>query len=135
MKMAENQLLCGLKRRYGQTLGFIARGDDRTEDLAHLAAVILMFQPAADLAAIKPIRPYCPTRTKHLSAALAILRQEGRPMTARALAKRVLEARGVPLVRRNIKRVECSFYVTLAALEGQGVTLVPGEPKRWAIEP
>ena len=132
--MAENQLIFGLKRRYAQTLGLIAAGEDRSDDLAHLAAVIRMFQPDADLGAIRPIRPYRENRERWTKDALDILRTEGWPMTARALARAVLERRGLPLVRRNLKPVECSLHAVLERLEGRGVVREPGQPKRWSSQ-
>ncbi len=131
--MAENQLILGLKRQYGRTLGRIAAGDDCAADLEHLAAVIRMFAPDADLAAIKPIRPYRPNRSGYLRDALAVLRQEGEPMKPNELAKRVLAVRGVRLTPANVKRAECSLHVALERLEGQGVVREPGETKRWRI--
>src|SRR5580693_9722034 len=111
--MAENQLIFGLKRQYGRILGLIQSGEDRTEDLAHLAAVIRMFKPGEDLTSIKPVRPYRPNRSRWSRTALSILRTEGQAMTARALARRVLEAKGVPLIRVNLQRVECSLHAVL----------------------
>lgn len=133
--MAENQLMCGLKRQYAKTLGLIVAGEDRVDDLAHLAAVIRMFEPDADLSAVRPIRPYRPQRSKWMRDALTVLRREGAPMTPRAIARRVLEARAVPLTRANLQRVECSLHAVLERLEGQGVIRVSDEPKRWAIAP
>ena len=132
--MAENQLIFGLKRRYAQTLGLVAAGEDRAEDLAHLAAVIRMFQPGADLSAIRPIRPYREHRQRWSRDALTILRKANAPMTARAIARRVLSARGVPLTRPNLQRVECSLHAVLERLEGRGVVRATDAPKRWATE-
>ena len=131
--MAENQLIIGLKRQYGKTLGFIAAGEDRADDLAALARVIRMFAPDADLALIKPIRPYRQHRTKYLRDALGIMRRENGPITPRALAKRILAARGVRLTPANIARAECSLHAVLERLEGSGVVREAGEPKRWRV--
>jgi len=132
--MAENQLMHGLKRQYAKTLGFIEAGEDRGDDLAALARVIRMFKPDADLSAIKPIRPYVAGRSKYLADALAVLRQANAPMTPRAIARRVLAARGVPLVRRNLLNVECSLHAVLERMEGDGVERVGDEPKRWRVD-
>jgi len=132
--MAENQLIIGLKRQYGKTLGFIGAGEDRADDLAHLAAVIRMFAPDADLDAVRPIRPYRENREAWLRDALTALRREGEPMTARDIAKRVLTSRGVALTRPNLQRVECSMHAVLERLEGCGVVRVGDAPKRWAVE-
>jgi hypothetical protein len=124
-----------LRRRYGKTLGLIADSPtpELADDLAALGRVLLMYDASADLAEIKPIRPYRVQRSKYLRDALSVLRQANEPMTARAIARRVLEARGVPLIRGNLQRVECSLHAVLERLEGQGVVRVGDEPKRWAL--
>ena len=135
--MAESHVLFALKRRYGQTLGVLhVAHADRIRlmaDLAHLAAVIRIFAPGEDVTAIKPIRPYRAHRSRWSRTALSILRVENAPITARALARRVLQAHGVPLVRPNLQRVECSLHAVLERLEGHGVTRAPGLPKRWSV--
>lgn len=89
--MAENQLICGLKRRYGQTLGMNAAGEDRAEDLAHLAAVIRMFKPDVDLTVIRAIRRYKPQREHWSRTALTILRKAEAPILTAELARQRCE--------------------------------------------
>lgn len=93
--MRETYLLAGLKRRYAMTLGLIRAGEDRAEDLAHLAAVIRMVAPDTDLAAIPPVRPYRPQRHTWSRTALDIVQREGRAMKALELARRVIAHEGV----------------------------------------
>jgi hypothetical protein len=131
--MAENQLIIGLKRQYARTLGFIDRGEDRAEDLVHLAAVIRMFQPSIDLSAIKPMRTLRPDREDWIRDALTILRKRGEPMSAGELAQAVLRARGVPVKRATQQHCECSLHAVLWRLEGRGVVRVSDEPKRWRV--
>ena len=136
--MAENQLMFGLKRQYARTLGRIERVEDCGEDLAHLGAVIRMFRPDADLSAITPLcpaRPYRPHRERWSRDALAILRKANGPMTPRALARRVLSGRGLPLTRPYLQRVECSLHAVLERLEGRGLVRVSNEWKRWGVAP
>ena len=132
--MGDNQLICGLRRRYAKTLGMIHIGEDRVDDLAHLGSVIRMFAPDTDLVAIKPIRPYRIDRSKYLKDALSVLRQANGPMTPRAIARRILCARGVALTRQNLQRVECSLHAVLERLEGCGVLREEGSPKLWRAE-
>jgi hypothetical protein len=73
------------------------------------------------------------SRSKYFADALAVLKAEGAAMTPRAIARRVLEARGVPLNRKNPQRVECSLHAVLERLEAYGVVREPGEPKRWRL--
>ena len=131
--MAENQLIFGLKRQYAKTLGFIRLGEDRAADLDHLAAVIHMFNPAEDLTAIKPIRPYRPKRERWNREAIAILKASGAPMTSREIAEAILEARGIPYTYQDMKRIQCSLYADMARLEGRGVNTVADAPRRWLL--
>jgi hypothetical protein len=137
--MAQNQamgdfyVIAGLRRRYAKTLGLIQAGGDHGQDLAHLGAVIRMFSPEADLAAIAPVRPYRENRQRWVRDALTVLRAANEPLTAREVAKRVLAARGAPLDPRNVKRGECALYAALATLEGDGVERTSNRPKRWAL--
>ena len=130
--MSENQLMHGLKRRYGEILGALDLFDNHVEDLAHLSAVIRMFDPSADVSTIKPIRRYRRKRVKWLHTALKIMREANAPMTARDIAHRVLAARGEPPTNANLQRVECSMHAALARLEGRGIVRLEGTPKRWS---
>ena len=134
--MARNTyVLSGLRRQYAVTLGSIRAGDNRAEDLAHLAAVLLMFSPAEDLSAIAPVRPYRANRGRWLAKALAVLRTANEPLSARALARRIMAAEGIPQADYKwFKALECGLYATLSALEGDGVVALAGRPKRWMVE-
>jgi hypothetical protein len=128
-------MLAGLRREFAQALGRAAGGDPSAPgDLVHLGAVILLVEPWADLAAIAPVRPYRESRASWLVDALTILRTEGEPMTARAIAKRLLQARSEKLCRTNLQRAECSLHAALERLEGRGIKRASGSPKRWFVE-
>src|SRR5258708_38445348 len=86
-------LVMALRRRYGQ-----AKGAGNASDVEHLGAVILMFEPGADLAAIAPIRLYKPHRERWSRTALHILRTANAPMRARELARRVMAEHGGPIL-------------------------------------
>lgn len=130
--MATNQLMHGLKRQYAKTLGYVEAGDVMlTEDLAHLAAVIRMFDPFADLTAIPAIRPYRPDRSRWSRDALDILRQANGPMTVRELAERVLARRGIIPTWAVLQGVEASLSAVLTRLERRGMLHGVGHPKRW----
>ena len=134
--MARNTyVLSGLRRQYGVTLGAIHAGGDKSEDLAHLAAVLLMFNPAEDLSAIAPVRPYRANRGRWLAKALAILRTANEPLSARQIARRIMAAEGIPQADyKRFKALECGLYATLSALEGDGVVCEAGRPRRWWID-
>jgi hypothetical protein len=129
--MTESQLMFGLKRRYGKTLGLLRAGEDRSEDLAHLAAVIRMFNPDEDLSLIRPIGPYRERRERWSRDALSILRQANSALTVRTLVRLVLSTRSVPQTRSNIERVESTLRCVLKRLEGRDVVRESNSPQRW----
>jgi len=124
----EAYIVTALRRKYAELKG-LGGG----EALAHVGSTLLLFKPGEDLDAIPAIRPYRPQRSKYLADAFRVLRQANAPMTAREIARRVLEAHGVPLVRNNLQRVECSLHAVLERMEGDGVERVGDDPKRWRV--
>ncbi|HEX3920468.1 MAG TPA: hypothetical protein VHW60_24265 [Caulobacteraceae bacterium] len=127
-----------LKRKYGQLKGLAADLlEDRPRiatDMEHVGAVLLMFDPAADLDAIAPIRPYKPARGRWNRDAMKVLREANGPLTAIELARRVIMLRGVPDEdTRTRTSIVCSLHAVLRRLERQGLVTVTGKPRRWAI--
>jgi hypothetical protein len=129
-----------LRRKLGQLKGLA--GDlfsDQAQiaaDMEHIGAVLLMFDPAADLDAIAPIRPYKAHRGRWSRDALKVLREANQPLTAIELAQRVIKLRGVADEdTRTRASIVCGLHAVLERLEGRGVVREQGSPKRWAIEP
>jgi hypothetical protein len=127
--MAETHVLSALKRRYALALG--ARAD---ADLAHLAAVIAMFNPDEDLAAIRPVRPYKAERERWHRSVLRALKVTDRPLRARELARLVMVAHGIdPRDHGRLVSISCGLQATLGRLEAQGFVVVTGKPRRWKL--
>jgi hypothetical protein len=129
-----------LRRKYAQLKGLA--GDllsDQAKiarDMEHVGAVLLMFDPAADLDAIAPIRPYKPARGRWNRDAMKILREANQPLTAIELAQRVIMLRGVADDdTRTRTSIVCALHAVLGRLERQGLVVGTGRPKRWAIGP
>ncbi len=138
--MAETHVVSALRRKYAELKGVLRY--DPTADLdatllatRHVGCVLRMFSPEVDLTTIAPVRPYKDDRRHWSRTALDILRTERRPMTARELARRVLEARGVAASPDVLMSVECSLHAVLERLEGRGIVREDGEPKRWGVAP
>jgi hypothetical protein len=134
--MAERHVVFALRRKYAELKGvlkFDPTADPyvTVESLRHVGCTLHMFSPAEDLTAIPPRRPYKPQRHTWARTALDILRREGRPMTARSLARRVLEAERAEATPAVLMSVECSLHAVLGRLEGRGVVRLEGEPKCW----
>lgn len=124
-------VVTALRRKYAEVLGL---GDKVAA--GHVGAVLLLFSPEEDLSAIKAVRPYKAERQRWMDTAFRVLRKEGRPMSGRELAYRVMEAHHLdPQDFPRLKSIECGLHAVLARLEGDGVTRLPGRPKRWKLTP
>ncbi len=137
--MAERHVVSALRRKYAELAGRMRFEPDTDKRelraaIRQVGAVLLMFAPGEDLAAIKAVRPYPAMREKWLRDALGIMRAEQRPFSARELAYRVMEARGVAPTYETMKSIECGLYAQLARLEGRGLERLDGAPKRWTVQ-
>ncbi|MDO8296423.1 MAG: hypothetical protein Q7T19_08295 [Caulobacter sp.] len=130
--MADSHVLFALRRRYGELLG----RDGSSENLAHVGAVLRMFNAAEDVASIQPIRRYVNRRGAHgalwTRTAVRVLRQANEPMTAHEIAVRVLAVLERPYDRATVRNVQASLLNTLKLK--QGVVKLPGRPMRWTLE-
>ena len=128
-----------LRKKYGQLKGLsgelLADRVRIARDMEHVGAVLLMFDPAADLDAIAPIRPYKPTRGRWNRDAMKVLREANAPLTVIELAQRVIMLRGVTDDdTRTRVSIVCSLHAVLRRLERMGlVEVTSGRPKRWSI--
>ena len=133
--MAERHVVFALRRKYAELKG-VLKFDPTADPFATVKAinevgcVLRMFNPGEDLSAVRPRRPYKPGRSHSWTrTGLDILRREGRPMTGRALAKRVLATEGVEPKADVLMSVECSLHATLGRMEG-----VWRSPGSWRAE-
>lgn len=128
-----------LRRKYAQLKGqagdLLSDHAQLATDLEHVGAVILMFDPAADLDAIAAIRPYKAHRGRWNRDAMKVLREADGPLTVVELAQRVVMLRGVADEdTRTRTSIVCSLHAVLRRLERRGwVVVSEGRPKRWAI--
>jgi len=100
--MEHSQVLYPLVRKYARTLGELRRdpsSDQLRDDLAHLEAVIRMFDPGWD-GYVKPIRPKASIRWGKRGlctrAAMEVLREATEPLTVREITVRVIARLGIP---------------------------------------
>lgn len=131
--VADPHVLFALRRMYGELLG--RAGSDA--DVAHVAAVLLLFNPDEDAAAIAPIRPYVirsgksPRGAVWMRGALDVLRTANAPLTASELAALVIAARGIPYSRALHRNATASLLTGLKAKPG--VVCHHGRPRRWGL--
>lgn len=133
--MAESHVLFALKRRYAQALGMVRiEGAWAETDLAHLAAVIRMFNADEDLTAIRPIRAYKQGRERWHRTVWRILKAADRPLRARELARLVMDAHGIDRAdHKRLLSISCGLQGVLGKLEGRGFVTVTGKPRRWSL--
>lgn len=100
--MEHSQVLYPLIRKYAMKLGQLRRepaSNQLRDDLAHLEAVIRMFDPGWD-GNVKPIRPKASIRwgKRGLAtrAAMDVLREATEPLTVRQITERVIARLGIP---------------------------------------
>ena len=126
-----------LRLKYGRLKGLLAANagsNQLASDLAHVGAVLLMFDPGADLDAIPVRRPYKPHRERWSWTALRILRTADRPLRARELARMVMVAQGVdPTDHGRLVSISCGLQGVLGRLAAQGLVYTVGKPRRWAV--
>lgn len=130
--------MAALKRAYGERLGraadLLADRERLKAELAHLAAVMRMFDPGIDVAAIPGIRPHRPDRGRWNRTALKILREANAPMRGRDLARRVMLAQGLdPSDHKRRCSIEASMQSVLLRLARMGLVQITGKPRRWSI--
>ncbi|HEY8004165.1 MAG TPA: hypothetical protein VIE16_08055 [Phenylobacterium sp.] len=126
-----------LREKYGKLKGLLAASPGSNQlasDLAHVGAVLAMFDPDADLDAVPVIRPYKPSRERWSRTALRILRTADRPLRARELARMVMVAQGVdPSDQRRLVSISCGLQAVLGRLADQGLVVTTSKPRRWAV--
>lgn len=128
-----------LRTKYGKLSGLLAASagsNQLASDLAHVGAVLLMFDPSADLEAIPLIRPYKPHRERWSWTAIRILRTSPKPLRARELARMVMVAQGVdPTDQGRLVSISCGLQAVLGRLKAQGLVYTVGKPRRWGVVP
>jgi hypothetical protein len=129
----------GLRKKYGRVLGQLSVAPvDRVRimgDLAALARVIRLFDPECDVAAIAPMQTRKPLSGRNgpqwTRMALDVLRQAGRPLTAREIARRVTVQLGTKDIR-TLYSIESSLHKTLERRAADGDLKMETAPKRWS---
>jgi hypothetical protein len=126
-----------LTRRYakakGEMQGLLCDREAVRADMAHLGAVLGMFEPGIDLAAIRPQRPYKARRGRWTRTALDILKKANRPLKARELARLVMSRHGINADHDVMVSIACGLQGSLGKLAALGLVTITGKPRRWAI--
>lgn len=108
-------------------------------ELAHIDAVIRMFQPSYDISKIATKRTI--KRSKAGTAkgsgtreALTVLREAGEPLTCTAIAERILARRGEELCPATIERLANNIAGSFSRRRDGTVAVDPSSyPARWRL--
>jgi hypothetical protein len=140
--MARQNIISTLERKYAQLLGLQAKLSRASvsQDIAHVEAVIRMFNPEWTGVGIKPRevrkRSRWGRRGTGIRAAMAVLREADRPLSARDIAIEVMRRRGRSDVPNDeIVEIMAAFNLGLQQRIGREVILIKGYPKRWLFMP
>jgi hypothetical protein len=136
--MAERHVVIALRRKYAELKGVlqtlpIESAEATIIDLRRVGWVLRMFSPDEDLSAIKAVRPSVARGQGWTREALDVLRIEGRPMTAREIAHRIIARRGLKANPKLVSSIECSLHWRLGNREGDGLVRLEATPKRWSV--
>lgn len=133
-------VISGLVRKYARMLGRLRVADTATEsdamwtEMAHMEAVIRIFDPSIDPWNIRPVRHSRSGRSRYLRDAITILRQVGEPMSARDLARCILADRGIRFIRPALEAIACPLHQGLGRMEGLGLVRLSRTPRRWMMD-
>ena len=107
-------------------------------DIEHVAAVILMLEPAFDLSTIAPRTRYKRNplfkRGECFRSAVDVLRRAEGPLTSKEVAMRMLHAKGIAEPDRLIVRhMVGAVHVSFLNHRGRTVMAREGKPVRWSL--
>jgi hypothetical protein len=139
--MAETHVITALNRKYGELKGHLDRHSSEAKKLrksmAHVEATIRLFRDDYDVSAIAPIMPNKAIRWRSngygIRLAIQAMKEADKPLTTHELAVLALERAGIPYDLQTARDVSCSLRQSLQRRVGNGVVVVDGFPKRWAL--
>lgn len=140
--MARPQVVNTLERKYARLSGCQVRlrrpSRSIAADLAHIEAVIRLFDPAWDKAAVKPIAPRFPSRWQSkgegVRAAVEAIKQADRPLSATEIAHAAYRVCGrEPPPRIELRLVGSDLIYSLRRHFGDRLVAIGERPTRWEI--
>jgi hypothetical protein len=140
--MARQIVVSVLERKYARLLGCQLRlrrpSLSIAVDLAHIEAVVRLFDPAWNKAVVKPIAPKLPSRWRKKGAgvrmALDVVKKVGQPLTATEIAHATYLASGMePPSPLELRLVGSDLIYSLRRHFGEQLTMIEGRPARWLL--
>lgn len=160
-KWSPDSVLNALERRYAQVLGRYETIERECEEVVGASALIeaqdrvesdkILMRRVLDAIEVvghefdpswqpKLVKPIYPRRTDGNSGRISktawgVMRSGGRPMTAREIAKGVVEALGEERNERTVARIEIAIRAAVGNRLGKDIEVFEGRPRRYAIVP
>ncbi len=140
--MARPQIVTTLERKYARLLGRQVKLGHASfsvaRDMAHIAAVIRLFDPLWDNAGIRPIMPRGPNRWakkgQGIRAAIAVMKKATKPLSATEMAKAAyLESGMVPPGNDTLRLVGTDLIYSIRVHFAGRLGVIEGRPRRWAL--
>ena len=142
--MARPHVVTALEGKYARLLGFQARlrvpSHSIAADLAHIEAVMALFDHTWDKITIKPIAPRYPSRWRKkgegVRAAFAAIKAAQGPLSATEIAREAfVEAGMVPPCNNELRIVGTDLIYSLRNHLGERLTAIGDQPVRYWLRP
>jgi hypothetical protein len=138
--MARSNTILSLERKYARLLGRALKAPSKaiSRDIAHVEAVIRMFDPNWCGASIQPVAPRTPCRWRKrgdgLRLALQVLREADGPLSATEIATRALTISGRATPSESDHRIiGTDLSYLLRRHLGAALVEIEGRPRRYQI--
>jgi hypothetical protein len=136
--MARQNVISTLERKYAQLLGEQSKHPSPSlkRDAARIVAVIQMFDQQWTGTGVRPVvtkrRSRWGKRGTGIRAAMSVLKEAEKPLSAREIAIEVMLRRGQPdAPNHEIVQIMAGINYGLQKRIGREVVLIKGYPKRW----
>jgi hypothetical protein len=138
--MARLHVVTVLEQKYARLLGQQAKAPDKAlaATLAHIEAVIWLFEPDWSAASIKPVMPKAPSRWRRrgdgFRLALQVLREAECALSATEIATRALAISGRAAPSESDHRIigtDLSYLLRLHL--GAALVEIEGRPRRYSL--
>jgi hypothetical protein len=140
--MARQIVVSVLERKYARLLGCQSRlrrpSLSIAVDLAHIEAVVRLFDPAWNKAVVKPIAPKLPSRWRKKGAgvrmALEVVKKARQPLSATEIAREAFLVAGMAVpCNDELRLVGADLIYSLRRHFGEQLTMIEGRPARWIL--
>ncbi len=140
--MARKHVVTTLERKYARLLGHQAKikytSLSLVKDMAHIEAVIRLFEPLWDRDCVKPIMYRGESRWAKKGqgsrAAIEVMKKAAKPLSATEIARAAyLECGMEPPGNDELRLVGTDLIYSLRRQFAGQITMIEGRPRRWML--